>query len=313
VLGFAVRRLLTLVPLLLIVSLVFFLMLRLGRGDPALDYLRLSQLPPTDAALALAREQLGLDQPLAAQYWSWLSGALRLDLGRSWSTGRPVLEEVLHFLPATLQLAGTALLLVVLVGLPLGLLAALYRDRWPDHLTRAIAFLGVSLPNFWLGFLLVLLFSVQLGWLPAMGREGPASIIMPAVATATMSACVTLRLMRSAVLGVLGERHLVFARARGLPRRTILGRHVVLNAMIPPLTALGLHVGELLGGAMVVEMVFAWPGLGRYALLAITNRDFPVLQGFVLVMTLVFVLCNLLVDLAYAWVDPRIRFGARAA
>lgn len=312
-LGFAVRRLLTLVPLLLIVSLVFFLMLRLGRSDPALDYLRLSQVPPTDVALALARQQLGLDQSLAAQYLGWLSGALRLDLGRSWSTGRPVLEEVLHFLPASLQLAGAALLVVMLVGLPLGLVAALYRDRWPDHLTRAIAFLGVSLPNFWLGFLLVLLFSVQLGWLPAMGRDGPVSIIMPAVATATMSACVTLRLMRSAVLGVLGERHLTFARARGLPRRTILGRHVVLNAMIPPLTALGLHVGELLGGAMVVEMVFAWPGLGRYALMAITNRDFPVLQGFVLVMTLVFVLCNLLVDLAYAWVDPRIRFGARVA
>jgi nickel transport system permease protein len=313
VLAFALRRLLTLLPLLLIVSVVFFLMLRLGRGDPAMDYLRLSQIPPTDAAVVLARQELGLDQPLWAQYLHWLSAAVRLDLGRSWSTGRPVLEEILHFLPASLQLAGTALLLVMLVGLPLGLLAALYRDRWPDHVTRAIAFLGVSVPNFWLGFLLVLLFSVQLGWLPALGRDGPASLIMPAIATATMSACVTLRLMRGAVLGVLGERHLVFARARGLSRRTIIGRHVVLNAMIPPLTALGLHVGELLGGAMVVEMVFAWPGLGRYALLAITNRDFPVLQGFVLVMTMVFVLCNLLVDLAYAWIDPRIRFGAQVA
>ncbi|MFC7554735.1 ABC transporter permease subunit [Pseudoroseomonas wenyumeiae] len=219
VLAFALRRVLTLLPLLLLVSVVFFAMLRLGRGDPALDYLRLSQIPPTEAALALARQQLGLDRSLPAQYLAWLADAARLDFGTSWATQRPVLEDILQALPATLQLAGAAMALVLLLGLPLGLLAALYRDRWPDHLTRAVAFLGVSLPNFWLGFLLVLLFSVQLGWLPAMGREGPASLILPAIATATVSLCVTLRLMRASVLGVLGERHLVFARARGLPER----------------------------------------------------------------------------------------------
>jgi nickel transport system permease protein len=313
VLAFALRRVLTLLPLLLIVSLIFFLMLRLGRGDPAMDYLRLSQVPPTDATLALARHELGLDRPLPAQYLSWLAGAVRLDFGLSWTTRRPVLEDILRFLPATLQLAGAAMLLVVGLGVPLGVLAALKRDRWPDHLTRVFVFLGVSVPNFWLGFLLVLLFSVQLGWLPAMGRDGPASLLLPAIATATMSACVTLRLMRGAVLGVLGERHVVFARARGLPERVVTGRHILRNALIPPLTSIGLHVGELLGGAMVVEMVFGWPGLGRYALLAISNRDFPALQGFVLVMTAVFVACNLVVDLAYAWLDPRIRLGERGA
>jgi nickel transport system permease protein len=311
-LGFAMRRLLSLVLLLPVVSLVFFLLLRLGGGDPALDFLRLSRLPPTDAALALAHQELGLDRPLPLQYLFWLADATRGDFGHSWATGRPVLQDIVLLLPATLQLAGTALLLVVAVGMPLGVLAALKRDRWPDHLTRALAFLGVSLPNFWLGFLLVLLFSVQLGWLPAMGRGGPASLVLPAIATATMSTCVSLRLVRSAVLGALGERHLLFARARGLPERAVIGRHVVRNAMIPPLTSLGLHVGELLGGAMVVETVFGWPGLGRYALLAIANRDFPALQAFVLVMTAVFVCCNLLVDLAYAWLDPRMRLAARA-
>ncbi|MBO1076215.1 nickel ABC transporter permease subunit NikB [Roseomonas marmotae] len=308
-LGFILRRLLSLPLLLLAVSVLFFLMLRLGHGDPAIDYLRLSRIPPTDGALALARQQLGLDQALPLQYWAWLQSAVRLDLGASWATGNAVSEEILHYLPATLELAGAGMALVLLVGLPLGLLAALRRDRWPDHLTRALAFLGVSLPNFWLGFLLILLFSVQLGWLPAMGRDGPASLIMPAIATATMSVCITLRLMRASVLGVLGERHLVFARARGLPERGVVARHVLPNALIPPLTTIGLHLGELLGGAMVVEMVFGWPGLGRYALLAISNRDFPVLQGFVLSMTTVFVLCNLVVDLAYAWLDPRIRLG----
>ncbi|UFN48108.1 ABC transporter permease subunit [Roseomonas sp. OT10] len=305
--AFALRRLLSLLPLLLLASFAFFAMLRLGRGDPALDYLRLAQIPPTDAALAAARAELGLDRPLLAQYGAWLGGALRGDLGLSWFTRQPVAEEIARTLPATLQLAGAAMLLVLAFGVPLGIWAALRRDRWPDHLTRAIAFLGVSVPNFWLGFLLVLLFAVTLGWLPAMGRDGPGSLLLPALATAAMSACVMLRLTRAAMLGALGEPHLRFARARGLPRRTILGRHVVLNALVPPLTAMGLHLGELIGGAMVVESVFGWPGLGRWALLAIGNRDYPALQGFVIVLMLVFVLGNLLVDCAYAWLDPRIR------
>jgi nickel transport system permease protein len=312
-LRFALRRLLALPLLLLLVSAVFFALLRLGRGDPALNYLRLSQVPATDAALALARHQLGLDRPLPLQYLDWLAGAVRLDLGTSWATQRPVLADILQAIPATLQLAGAAMAVVLLAGLPLGLLAALHRDRWPDHLTRALAFLGVSLPNFWLGFLLVLLFSVQLGWLPAMGRQGWASLVMPAIATGMVSLCVMLRLMRASVLGVLGDRHLVFARARGLPEHAVIGRHIVPNALIPPLTTLGLHLGEMLGGAMVVEMVFAWPGLGRYALLAISNRDYPALQGFVLSLTAVFVFCNLAVDLLYAWLDPRMRLGGRPA
>ena len=310
--GFVLRRLATLLPLLLVVSFGFFAMLRLGRGDAALDYLRLAQIPPTDAALAVTRQQLGLDQPLLVQFLHWLAAALRGDLGVSWFTGRPVAEEIAHYLPATLQLAGTAMLVTILAGVPLGIWAALHRDRWPDHLTRVISFLGVSVPNFWLGFLLVLLFAVTLGWLPAVGRDGPASIILPALATAAMSASVMLRLVRASVLGVLGEAHLRFARARGLPARTLLGRHIVLNAMVPPLTAIGLHLGELMGGARVVETVFGWPGLGRWALLAIGNRDYPVLQGFIVVMTTVFVLCNLLVDLLYAWLDPRIRLERAA-
>lgn len=309
---FLSRRLAGLLVLLLAVSFAFFVMLRLGRGDPALDYLRLAQIPPTEAALTQAREALGLDRPLPAQYLAWLGDALHGDLGRSWVTGRPVAEEIAHYLPATLQLAGAALLVMLAFGVPLGIWAALRRNRWPDHLTRVLVFLGVSLPNFWLAFLLVLLFAVTLGWLPAIGRDGPASIILPAIATATMSACVLLRLVRASVLGALGEPHLRFARARGLPRRTILGRHVVLNAMMPPLTMFGLHVGELLGGAMVVETVFAWPGVGRWALLAIQNRDYPALQGFVLAMTAVFVLCNLVVDCVHAWLDPRIRLGLPA-
>ncbi|CAH2604879.1 Ni(2(+)) ABC transporter membrane subunit NikB [Rhodovastum atsumiense] len=307
--GFILRRVLSLAPLLLIVSLALFLMLHLGRGDPAMDYLRLSQIPPTDAAVAQARTELGLDRPLAVQYLSWLAGVVRLDFGVSWVTRHPVLEDIATFLPATLQLAAAALALTIVLGVPLGVVAALARNRWPDHLTRVVAFLGVSVPNFWLGYLLILLFAVTLGWLPAMGRGGPEHLILPAIATAAMSASIMLRLVRSSVLGQLGNRHLVFARARGLSERTVIGRHVLLNAMIPPLTAIGLHIGELLGGAMVVEVVFGWPGVGRYALQAISNRDFPALQGFVVVMTMIYVICNLVIDIAYAWIDPRIRLG----
>lgn len=310
--GFLLRRLASLLPLLLLASFVFFVMLRLGRGDPALDYLRLAQIPPTDAALATARVELGLDQPILTQYAKWLAGALQGDLGTSWFTRHPVTEEIAHYLPATLQLAGTAMALVLAVGVPLGIWAALRRDRWPDHATRLITFLGVSLPNFWLGFLLVLLFAVTLGWLPAMGRDGPQSIVLPAIATATMSACVMLRLTRASVLSAMGEPHLRFARARGLPWRTLLGRHIVLNAMVPPLTAVGLHLGELIGGSMVVESVFGWPGLGRWALTAIANRDYPALQGFVIVLMLIFVMGNLVVDALYAWLDPRIRLEREA-
>ncbi|WP_191060418.1 nickel ABC transporter permease subunit NikB [Geminicoccus harenae] len=309
-LRFALRRILTLLPLLLIVSVAVFLVLRLGQGDPALDYLRLAQIPPSEAALAQARMELGLDRPIPVQYLHWLGGAVRLDFGTSWVTRRPVLDELLHYLPATLELAGAALFLVIVVGIPLGILAALTKDRWPDQLTRLFAFVGASIPNFWLAFLLVLLFSVQLGWLPPMGRGGLEHLVLPATATALMSTAINLRLMRASVLAQLGERHLLFARARGLPERAVIGRHVVRNALIPPVTAIGLHVGELIGGAMIVEIVFGWPGVGRYALQAITSRDFPALQGFILLMTTVFVLCNLLVDLAYAWLDPRIRFGA---
>lgn len=307
--GFVARRLASLAPLLLAVSVAIFVMLHLGRGDPALDYLRLSQIPPTDAAVAQARTELGLDRPLAVQYLSWLSGAVRLDFGRSWVTHNAVLDDLATFLPATLQLTAAALVLTLLVAVPLGVAAALARDRWPDHLARVLSFLGVCVPNFWLGYVLILVFAVGLGWLPAMGRGGASHLLLPAVATAAMSAGVLLRLVRASVLEHLSARHLVFARARGLPRRTVLGRHVLLNAMLPPLTAVGLTLGELLGGAMVVEVVFGWPGVGRYALQAISNRDFPALQGFVVVMTLVFVLCNLAVDIAYAWLDPRLRLG----
>ncbi|MCZ7858911.1 MULTISPECIES: nickel ABC transporter permease subunit NikB [Agrobacterium] len=308
--GFILRRVILLVPMLLGASLVIFLMLRLGPSDPAMDYLRLSKVPPTPQALADARQMLGLDRSIAVQYFDWLGKAVRGDFGVSYATQRPVLPDLLHFLPATLQLAGVALALTIGISVPLGVWAARYRERWPDQAVRFLAFLGVSMPNFWLGFLLVMVFSVHLGWLPPMGRGGIANIVMPAIAVSFMSLAINARLLRASMLEVAGQRHVRYARLRGLSEREVERSHILRNAWLPIITAMGMHIGELLGGTLVIESIFGWPGVGRYAVSAIMNRDYPVIQCFTLVMVTIFVVCNLIVDIIYAWADPRIRLSA---
>lgn len=310
-LSYILRRLAVLPVILLAVSLVIFAILRLAPGDPALSYLRLSQIPPTTENLVIARETLGLNQPLSDQYATWLTKAARLDFGRSYVTGRPVMDEILYYLPATLELAGASLLITLGLSVPMGVAAALKRDTALDHLTRAVAFAGVSIPNFWFGFLLVWLFSVELGWLPPLGRGGLSHLVMPAVSLALMSLAVNTRLIRASMLETMHHRFILYARARGVSEGTVVWRHMFVNALIPILTATGMHVGELLGGAVVVESVFSWPGVGRYAVSSIYNRDFPVLQCFMLVMTVIFVVCNLAVDIAYAVADPRMRLGGQ--
>lgn len=306
---YILRRVLTLIPILLVVSVAVFLVLRLAKGDPAMAYLRMSNIPPTEQALVEARKELGLDKPVAVQYADWLKKALRLDFGRSYVTGRPVLEEILHYLPATLILAGAGLLLTLAVSVPLGVAAALGKDKFPDHLMRAFSFVGVSLPNFWLGLLLVLLFSVKLGLLPAMGRGGPAHMIMPVVTLSFMSIAINVRFLRAGLLENLKSRSVLYARARGVPERRITWVHVMRNSMIPVVTSVGMHLGEMLGGAVIVENIFSWPGVGRFAVQAVFNRDYPTLQCFILLMTVIFVLCNLCVDILYAFIDPRIRLA----
>lgn len=309
-LAFTLRRLILLVPLLLAASLVIYLLLRLGPSDPAMDYLRLSRVPPTPQALEEARRMLGLDQPIAAQYLDWLWRALHLDFGNSYATQRPVLPDLLYYLPATLKLAGVALVLTLGISFPLGMWAARYRDRFPDQAVRLLAFFGVSMPNFWLGFLLVLVFSVYLGWLPPMGMGGWTHIVMPAFAISLMSLCINARLLRASMLEVKGQRHVTYARLRGLSEISVERSHVLRNALLPIITATGMHIGELIGGTLIIESIFGWPGVGRFAVSAIFNRDYPVIQCFTLLMVGIFVICNLIVDIVYAWADPRIRLSA---
>lgn len=310
---YILKRLALILPMMLGVSLVIFFMLRLGNGDPALDWLRISQIPPTDAAVAEARAYLGLDRPLVVQYLAWLWDALHLDFGQSYVTRRDVFDEFMYYLPATLQLGGFAFALTLGLSIPLGMWAARYRDRLPDQIVRTIAFFGVSVPNFWFGFLLVLCFSMWLGWLPPFGKGGISHLLMPAAAIALMSMAINARLLRASMLDVMGQRHVLYARLRGLPEATVTRRHILRNALLPIVTAAGMHLGELIGGTMVIENIFAWPGVGRLAVSAIYNRDYPVLQCFTLLMTLIFVVCNLGIDILYAWLDPRIRLHQEEA
>ncbi|WNP30179.1 nickel ABC transporter permease subunit NikB [Morganella morganii] len=307
---FIFRRVLLLIPMLFGTSLFIFLILRLGPSDPALDYLRLSKIPPTPQAVESARELLGLDKPVMTQYFHWLSDALHLDFGISYATQKPVLPDLLYFLPAMLQLAGLALALTIILSVPMGMLAARYREKWPDQLVRVIAFIGVSMPNFWLGFLLILLFSMHLGWLPPMGKGEAKHLVMPVIAISLMSLAINARLLRASMLEVAGQRHVRYARLRGLSEMTVERSHILRNAWLPIITAIGMHIGELLGGALIIESIFSWPGVGRYAVSAIMNRDYPVIQCFTLLMVVIFVLCNLIVDIIYAIADPRIRLSA---
>ena len=309
---FIVKRILILIPILVCVSILVFLILRMAKGDPAMAYLRMSNIPPTEQALAEARRELGLDRPIVEQYVTWVGKAVRLDFGRSYVTGKPVLGEVLYYLPATLTLAGFGLLFTLLVSIPLGVAAALHKDRLVDHITRLISFVGVSMPSFWLGYLLLYLFSVKLGWLPPMGRGGPAHLVMPVITLSAMSIAINIRFLRANLLENMRSRSVFYARARGLTERRVVWAHVMKNSLIPIVTATGMHLGEMLGGAVIVENIFAWPGLGRYAVQSVLNRDYPVLQCFILLMTVIFVTCNLCVDIVYALMDPRVRLEGDA-
>lgn len=303
-------RLLVMIPMLIGASLIIFIMTRFGGADPALNYLRLSQIPPSDEALADARQILGLDRPLVTQYLDWLCKAVRLDFGLSYVSRRPVMQEFLSFLPASIFLGSTAFVFIMLASIPLGIWSAMNGNRWPDHVVRFICLVGASTPSFWLGFMLIYLFAIWQKWLPPFGRQDWRSYIMPVFTMSFMSLAVNARLLRSSMLEVKGQRYVLWAAMRGLPQRHITRHHILRNAILPLLTLAGMYLAQLIGWSMVVETVFAWPGVGRWLVTSINNRDYPALQCFTMVMTTFFVLSNLLNDILCAWMDPGIRHAA---
>ncbi|EHX7009379.1 TPA: glutathione ABC transporter permease GsiC [Salmonella enterica subsp. enterica serovar Concord] len=304
-LNYVLKRLLGLIPTLLIVAVLVFLFVHLLPGDPA----RLIAGPEADAqVIALVRQQLGLDQPLHVQFWHYITHVLQGDFGTSMVSRRPVSEEIAsRFLP-TLWLTITSMIWAVLFGMAIGIAAAVWRNRWPDRVGMTLAVTGISFPAFALGMLLMQIFSVDLGWLPTVGADSWQHYILPSLTLGAAVASVMARFTRSSFVDVLSEDYMRTARAKGVSETWVVLKHGLRNAMIPVVTIMGLQFGFLLGGSIVVEKVFNWPGLGRLLVDSVDMRDYPVIQAEVLLFSLEFILINLVVDVLYAAINPAIRY-----
>jgi peptide/nickel transport system permease protein len=307
VLTYVAGRALASVPVLFGVTLAVFSMLFLVPGDPV--KMMLAEFVTNPDQVAQMRAQLHLDEPILQQYGRFVANALRGDLGISMRSRRPVVQEIRENLGSTAQLAAGSMLVAVVLGVGLGLVAAVLRNTWVDVGSMLVALLGVSMPSFWLGLLLILLFSLQLGWFPATGGGGLAHLVMPMVTLGLIPAAIIARLTRSSMLEVLGQDYIRTARAKGLAGWAVVIRHGLKNAFIPVVTVFGLQFGNLLAGTVIVETVFSRPGLGRLIVGGVLNKDFPLVQGAILFVATAYVVINLLVDLAYALFDPRIRYA----
>ena len=301
---YIVRRLLMLIPVMLGVSFIVFTIMYFTPGDPA--KIILGERAPA-AEVAALRTQMGLDDPFLVQFFNFIKNAVQGDFGRSLVTKRPVAEELFARFPATIQLAGSAVLIAVAIGIPVGILSAIKQYSVFDGVAMTLALVGVSMPNFWQGLMMIILFSVYLRWLPSSGYGTLRHLIMPAITLGTSSAALITRMTRSSMLEVVRQDYIRTARAKGLDESVVINRHALKNALIPVVTVIGLQFGYLLGGAVLTETVFSWPGVGRMMVDAIRQKDFPVVQAGVLLLALSFSLVNLLVDILYAYIDPRIK------
>lgn len=303
---YLLRRLALTVPVLLGVATLVFLLIHLVPGDPAQAMLGDGAAPQDVSAL---RTRLGLDQPLFVQYAQFLRGISRGDLGRSLRTGQPVLSAIGDRLPATAELALSAMMVALLVALPLGVAAAVWRGTVVDHAAMTASLAGISIPNFWLGPMMAIVFAVQLGWLPVSGRGTWAHLVLPSATLGAALAAILARMTRSSVLEELRELYVLAARARGASRARAVWRHAFRNSLVPVVTVVGLQFGSLLTGAIITETIFSWPGVGRLLIQSINFRDYPMVQGCILLIAITYVAVNLLTDLLYGWLDPRIRLA----
>lgn len=303
--AYIIRRTLAVIPVVLGVIFIVMLTMELVPGDPAA--MMLGEFA-TEETVREVRRELGLDQPIHIRYVQYIGRIFRGNLGRSLMERTQVSAELAARWPATLELSGAAFLLVLVIGIPLGVVSATRRYTAVDNFSRVFSLLGLSMPVFWTGILLIVLFGLNLGWFPAGGRGTLRHLVLPAVTLALPSIAMIARMSRSSLMDVLSEDYIRTARAKGLPERVVIYKHALRNAMIPILTAAGLQFGLMMGGAVLTETVFSWPGLGRLMVRAIFNRDFVLLQGTVLVFALAFVLINLIVDLSYVLLDPRIAY-----
>ena len=305
-LSYIVRRLFQSIGVLLGVTILVFCLIQFIPGGPALMILGEDA---TAEQIAMVNHKLGLDQPLHVQYLDWLAKVCRGDFGRSFQDNREILPDLLSRMPATLELLAAAMFVAMLIGIPIGIVSAVKRNSFLDNAGRVFALLGVSMPSFWIGLLLILVFAKDLRWLPSAGRDGWACVIMPALALGLSMAGILMRMVRSSVLEVLREDYLKTARAKGLSERVVILKHAMRNAILPVITTIALQVGNLLGGTVVIETVFAWPGIGRFCYMRMLQRDIPTIMGNLLLYALLVCILNIITDLLYAWSDPRIRYS----
>jgi peptide/nickel transport system permease protein len=303
---YALRRVLQMIPTVLVVTVLVFLMLQLVPGDPASVFL--GEKRSTPELLAQVRHEMGLDRPLYVQYFSYLWGVLHGDFGKSLFNRQPVLGQILAALPPTLELALTSLLISTVLGTVLGIVSALKHNTWIDTLSMGFALIGVSMPVFWMGLLMILIFSVRLKWFPPLGNGGLDRLVLPAMALGLLSSATLARVVRSSMLDVLSEDYVRTARAKGLRERGVVIRHALRNALIPAITVLGIQFGALLSGAVITETIFARKGLGRMYVESILNKDMPMIQGLTLMLAFWVMITNIIVDLSYAVLEPRIRY-----
>ena len=307
-LRYLVRRLLLTIPVLLGVATLVFALIHFIPGDPAQAILGEGA---TQEEVAQLRARLGLDRPLIVQYGAFLNGAAHGDLGQSLRNGQGVTGQILLRMPATAELALASMTVAVFFALPLGIIAAVWKGTWIDHGATTLSLVGISIPNFWLGPLLAIVFAVQLGWLPVGGRGTPAHLVLPAITLGAALAAILARMTRASLLEELGEPYVLAARAKGVSRSRAVLHHAFRNSLIPIVTILGLQFGVVLTGAVITETIFAWPGIGRLLIQSIGFRDYPTVQGCVLLIAITYVAVNLITDLTYGFLDPRIRVDRR--
>lgn len=305
-----INRLIQLVITLIGVSFLTFCLTYLSPGDPAAMVLEASDTIVSQEIIEQTREEMGLNDPFLVQYGNWLLGVVQGDMGISYSGKKPVIDKLMEGFAGTVLLALTTIILIIIISIPLGIFSATHRNRIPDFLVRIFSFIGVSMPSFWVGLILLYIFGLKLGLFPiATASVTLSGLVLPALTLAIYQSAKYTRQVRTVILDELHQDYVIGARARGLSEKAILWKHILPNAILPLITLLGMSIGWLLGGVAVIETVFAWPGMGRMAVYAITMRDYPLIEGFVLWISIVYTVINFLVDLSYTYLDPRLKKG----
>ncbi|WP_309090242.1 nickel ABC transporter permease [Domibacillus sp.] len=306
-----VRKFLEVTLFLLFITFISFLFVRLAPGDPVLTILNVDELSVSREQVEALREEMGFNKPLLVQYGLWLFRFIQLDFGQSYVTGQPVADMIAMSLPATLELAAGSMFVMLIVSIPLGSLSALYRDSWIDHISRVTSIVGAAIPSFWLGLILIHLFGVQLNWLPTMGRDGFMSLVLPSVTLGLAISSVYVRLLRSSLLDSISQEFIRAARARGLSEGRIFFVHALRHSLPPVITVFGVSLGSLIGGVVVIEVLFAYPGVGKMVVDAIRQRDYPLIQGYILVMAVIVFVVNTCVDVSYRYLNPEMKLKER--